>query len=176
MEVDSNYIKGSKNIVKFLDSFSCYNCKEIGNFPYILKCNHIYCENCVANKKLKQSDGSLVCLFCGFITKKNEILPEIEVRLLLCDLKSIDDAEFQLKYESKLRFIKDSCIKSKINLRNILSFLINFNYIKGKKINNNEDKIIYKRTYLEFKKETFLPNKDNIYEAMFQPKPVFKYN
>ena len=72
MEVESNYIKGSKNIVKFLDSFSCYNCKEIGNFPYILKCNHIYCENCVVNRKLKQSDGSLVCQFCGFTTKKTK--------------------------------------------------------------------------------------------------------
>ena len=176
MEVEPKYTKGSLNIVKFLDNFSCFFCREIGNFPYVLICNHVYCENCVVNKKIKQPDGSLVCQFCGISTKKFEILPEIEVRLLVCDLKSIDDEEFEEKYENKLSFIKDSCIRNRNNLRNILSFLIKIKLIKEKEININEKESLYKRTYLKFKKETFLPNKDNIYEAMFPLKPDFKYN
>ena len=109
-------------------------------------------------------------------TKKSELLPELEIRALMCDLKSIDDEEFEIKYKNKIGFIRDSCKKNKNNLRNILSFLINLNLYKKKKRNNNEKKIINKRTYLEFKKETFLPNIENIYEATFPGKPILKYN
>ena len=176
MEVESKYTTDSKILIKFLDSFSCFNCREIGNIPYILICNHIYCENCVLNNKIKKPDGSFECPFCYMTTKKSELLPELEIRALMCDLKSIDDEEFEIKYKNKIGFIRDSCKKNKNNLRNILSFLINLNLYKKKKRNNNEKKIINKRTYLEFKKETFLPNIENIYEATFPGKPILKYN
>ena len=178
MEIEKSNCKGSKNIMKFLGYFSCFNCGEIGNFPYILICNHIYCENCVSNYNMKKNDGSLVCPYCYMITQKSDILPELDVKLLISHLKSIGDEEFEQKYENKINFINEMNNKNNNDkLRNITSFLIKFLSSDFKKeIKNNSHKRVYKRSYLEFKKETFLPDKGEIYEATFKGKPTFKYN
>ena len=176
MEIESNY-KGSKNIMKFLGYFSCFNCGEIGNYPYLLICNHIYCENCVSNYNMRKSDGGLICPYCYTYTTKNDLLPELVVKLLLSDLKSIDDEEFAKKYENKIKYISDTNNKSNNNkLRTIVLFLIKFLSPEYKKEINNSKKKVYKRTYNEFKKETFLPNKEEIYEATFKRKPTLKFN
>ena len=111
-------LKGSIETVHFLNYFSCLICKEIGNFPNFLKCNHIYCENCVSNYNMKQNDESLICPFCFEITKKEELLPELEMRLLLKDIKSSDDEQFFKKYTSKLNFNN----YQKCEFRNVVLF------------------------------------------------------
>ena len=178
MEDEPKLIKGSKNTMKFLQNFSCFNCREIGNIPYLLACNHLYCENCVSNFNMKNKDGSLVCPYCYMTTQKSDLLPELEIKFLINDLKSIDDDEFYKRYENKINFIYDSSNKNSNKLRNILSVLVKFCLLKHNADNNNDDerKKVYKRTYFEFKKETFLPNKNNIYEATFQARPTFKYS
>ena len=178
MEDEPKNIKGSKNTMKFLENFACFNCREIGNIPYLLVCNHLYCENCVSNFNMKKNDGSLVCPYCYMTTKKNDLLPELETKFLINDLKSIDDEEFSKRYENKINFIYDNSNKNSNKLRNILSVLLKILILNNNKENNNDQQKnkVYKRTYFEFKKETFLPNKDNIYEATFHAKPTFKYN
>lgn len=175
MEVE-NKVKGSKKIMKFLENFSCFNCKEIGNYPYLLKCNHLYCENCVSNLNLRKNEGALECPYCYLITKKNELIPELEVRLLISQLKSIDDEEFEKKIQGKINFINDSNNPNNNKLRSIIQFLIKFNLISNKKDNNNGNKKASKRSFIECKKETPLQNEENTQELLFKIKPTFKFN
>ena len=175
MEIEEKETTGSLNTIKFLGYFSCFNCHEIGNFPYLLKCNHIYCEQCVSNYNMKKNDCSVECPYCYMITEKNDLIPELDVKLLLSDLKSINDEEFSKKYKKKISFFNDTNNKNNYKLRNIVHFLIKL-FSKEKENNNNIPKMVYKRNYLEFKKETFLPNKDDLYESTFKSKPIFKYN
>ena len=174
----STFIKGSKKTMKFLENFSCFNCREIGNIPYLLACNHLYCENCVSNFNMRKNDGSLVCPYCYMTTKKSDLLSELEIKFLINDLKSIDDEEFSKRYENKINYIYDCSNKNSNKLRNILSALVKFSLLKhsNNKNNDNAKMEVYKRNYYEFKKETFLPNKENIYEATFQTKPTFKFS
>ena len=179
MEVEHENTKGSKNTMKFLGCFSCFNCREIGIIPYILICNHIYCENCVSNFNMKKDDGSLVCPYCYEITKKSEILPELEVKLLISDIKSIDDDIFEKKYQAKLNFMTDDInCKNKFNIRDIALSLCKIVSLKYKQmINNNnkkEKKLTHKRNYLDFKKE--LKINEDIYEIKLKANPTLKFN
>ncbi len=167
MEVINSPIKGSKTTMHFLNYFRCLYCKEIGNFPSFLKCNHIYCENCVSHFNMKQKDGGLACPFCYEVTKKEEFLPELEMRLLLTDLKSSNDEEFNSKYKYKLDFNSKEC-----DFRNIVLFLLKFFAIENKNINNNSIKRCFKRCHLELKNDKFIFN--NNYEM--RNKPLFKAN
>ena len=180
MEIEQT-IKGSKNTKKFLNNFSCFNCGEIGTIPYILICNHTYCEKCIISLKMKNNNGSLICPFCFMETNKNEIIPELDIRLLIRNLNSIGDEEFYNKYENKLKFINSHNINFNENLRNIALFLIKFNSLEYiQKINNNNNnhiKKINKRTYADLQKENCLKGQgDNFQETTFKCKPFFKYN
>ena len=176
-----NYpIKGSLMTMRFLDNFSCFNCKEIGNLPHFLKCNHIYCENCVSNFNMKQTDGNLVCPFCYDVTKKEDFLPEVELRLLLIDLKSIDDEQFIKKYKNKLDFNNNS----ECEFRNVVLFLLKFFSIENKCINNENNNCIntngkkkcHKRNYLELKNDKVIIDNYNFNCNGFRNKPIFKSN
>ena len=174
MEIESNTIKGSKNTKKFLENFSCINCRELGYYPYVLICDHVCCENCIVYLEMKKNDGSLKCPYCGIETKKNEILPELDVKLLIYNLNSMDDEEFYKKYKSKLNYINENNNNQK--LRNIIKFLLKFNSFEYKRhIKNNGNKKICKRTYADLQKETYSHNRDKINEPTFQNKPIFKY-
>ena len=178
MEIEYPAIKGSKNTKKFLDNFSCFNCREIGAIPYILICNHVYCENCVISLKMKNNDGSLICPFCFAETNKKEILPEFDIKLLIRNLNSIDDEEFLQKYENKLKFAGVSTNYNK-NLKKIVSYLIKFNSVDYKqKTNNNNNNLkkIYKRTYADLQKENSLKCEKDFHDTTFKFKPLFKYN
>ena len=150
-------IKGSKIIMQFLERFSCLNCGEIGDIPCFLKCNHIYCEKCASIFYIKQKDGSMNCPFCYEITKKEESLPEFEMRLLLLDLFACDDETFFAKYKNKLDFNSEV-----FNFRDNILFLLQFfslnNKFSGK---NNGKKKCIKRTYMELKNDKF--NNNNHY-------------
>ena len=165
-------LKGSIETVRFLSYFSCFNCKEIGNFPNFLKCNHIYCENCVSNFNMKQSDGNLICPFCYEITKKEELLPELELRLLLKDIKSINDEQFFKKYKSKLNF--NNC--KKCEFRNVVLFLLKFFSIENNCIinNKNREKKCCKRSYLDINGNRFIIDNYNINAV--KAGPFFKGN
>ena len=168
MEIIDHSIKGSKITMKYLNYFSCSNCREIGSLPCFLKCNHIYCENCVLYYNMKQNDGNYICPFCLEITKKEDFLPESEMRLLLLDLKSIDDQQFSNKYKNKLNFYSGDC-----DFRNIVLFLLKFFSIENKCIvnNNNSHKKCFKRVHLELRNDNFFDNNNFI-----RSKPVFKAN
>ena len=171
--------KGSINTMKFLTFFSCFNCGEVGNYPYLLICNHIYCEKCVSCYNMKASDGSLICPYCYVITKQDEIIPEFDVKLLITDLKSIDDIEFSKKYESKLNFINDINKKNDNKLRNTVLFLTKFISIeeKGKLKNSDKNRKIKRRTYDEFKKDVIQLNNAALsdFRQTFKTKPIFKF-
>ncbi len=172
MEIIDHSIKGSKITMKYLNYFSCSNCREIGSLPCFLKCNHIYCENCVSKYTKKQTDGSLICYLCGDITSKEDLLPEMEMRLLLIDLKSSDDEQFYNKYKNKLDFNFGEC-----NIRNIVLFLLKFFSIENKSINtnvtNNYNKKCKKRTYIELKNENNLFKNNNDFKEL-KSKALFK--
>ena len=172
MEIINPPLKGSIETVRFLSYFSCFNCKEIGNFPNFLKCNHIYCENCVSNFNMKQSDGNLICPFCYEITKKEELLPELELRLLLKDIKSINDEQFFKKYKSKLNF--NNC--QKCEFRNVVLFLLKFFSIENNCIinNKNREKKCCKRSYLDINGNRFIIDNYNINAV--KAGPFFKGN
>ena len=165
-------LKGSIETVHFLNYFYCLICKEIGNFPNFLKCNHIYCENCVSNYNMKQNDESLICPFCFEITKKEELLPELEMRLLLKDIKSSDDEQFFKKYTSKLNF--NNC--QKCEFRNVVLFLLKFFSIENNCLinNKNREKKCYKRSYLDLKNNKFIIDNYNI--NIMKTGPLFKAN
>ena len=160
MEIENNcIIKGSKITMKFLNYFSCFNCKEIGTLPYFLKCNHIYCEKCLLNFNMVQANGNIICHFCYEVTKKEEILPEFEMKLFIQEIKSINDEQFITKYKHKLDFNSE-----KSSFRNVILFLLKFFSIENKCIihnNINRKKNIYKRSYLELKNDKFFLNSDN---------------
>ena len=168
MEVINYPIKGSKTTMHFLNYFRCLYCKEIGNFPSFLKCNHIYCENCVLYYNMKQNDGNYICPFCLEVTKKEDFLPESEMRLLLRDLRSIDDEQFYNKYKNKLNFYSGDC-----DFRNIVLFLLKFFSIENKCIakNNNSNKKCVKRVHLELKNSKYIENNNQR-----RSKPIFKAN
>ena len=175
MEIENPPIKGSITTARFLNNFSCFNCKEIGNFPSFLKCNHIYCENCVSNFNMKQKDGNLICPFCYEITKKEDFLPESELRLFLIDLKSSDDQQFLEKYKNKLDFINSQC-----DFRNVVLFLLKFFSIENKCLintnNNNigKKKCCYKRAYIQLKNDKSI---NYNYDCKgIKNKPLFKAN
>ena len=172
MEIINPPLKGSIETVRFLSYFLCFNCKEIGNFPNFLKCNHIYCENCVSNFNMKQSDGNLICPFCYEITKKEELLPELELRLLLKDIKSINDEQFFKKYKSKLNF--NNC--KKCEFRNVVLFLLKFFSIENNCIinNKNREKKCCKRSYLDINGNRFIIDNYNINAV--KAGPFFKGN
>ena len=167
MEEINSPIKGSKTTMHFLNYFRCLNCKEIGNIPSYLVCNHIYCENCVSHFNMRQKDGDLMCPFCYEVTKKEDCLPELEMKLLLIDLKSSNDEEFISKYKYKLDFNSENC-----DFRNIVLFLLKFFSIENKNINNNKKKKCFKRCHLELKDDKFFF--DNNCE--WKNKPIFKAN
>ena len=60
MECENEKIKGSKNTMKFLGYFSCFNYWEIWNIPYILISNLVYCENYATNFNMRKKGGSMV--------------------------------------------------------------------------------------------------------------------
>jgi len=124
---------------------------------------------------MKKNDGSVECQYCYMITEKNDLLPELDIKLLLSNLKSINDEEFSNQYEKKISFFNDTNNKNNHKLRNIVQFLIKF-IAKEKTYNNNETKKVYKRNYFEFKKETFLPNNGDLDGATFKTQHTFKYN
>ena len=173
MEIGSPPIKGSLTTMRFLKNFSCFNCKEIGNLPYFLTCNHIYCENCVSNFNMKQKDGNLICPFCYEVTKKEDFLPELELRLLLIDLKSIDDEQFLKKYKNKLDFNNSQC-----EFRDVVLFLLKFFSIENKCLintnNNNTKKKCFKRTYLELKSNKVIIDDYKLDFNGIKNKPIFK--
>ena len=170
MELENQPIKGSITTVHFLKNFSCLICKEIGNLPYYLKCDNIFCENCIINLNMKQSNGDVICQFCFETTKKEELLPELEMRLLLRDLKSSDDELFFKKYKNILNFNN-----GEYSFRNIISFLIKFFSIENKciikKKHNEKKKKCDKRNYLNIKNDTFYINNNNY---NLRSKPIFK--
>ena len=169
MEVSNFLIKGSISTMHFLNYFSCLHCREIGTLPCFLKCNHIYCENCVLYYNMKQNDGNYICPFCLEVTKKEDFLPESEMRLLLLDLKSIDDEQFCNKYKNKLNFYRGDC-----DFRDIVLFLLKFFSIENKLISNNGNthKKCFKRVHLELKSDKCADINDNHRRI----KPVFKAN
>ena len=166
---NNNMIKGSKMTMKFLNYFSCLICKEIRNFPYYLKCNHIYCENCVSYFNVIQENGSIICPLCYVVTKKEEILPEFEMKLFITDLKSSNDEQFMNKYKYKLDFNNES------DFRDIVLFLIRFFSIENKCTNNNKRKKVNKRGYLELTRDNYFSNNnDNNEKKDYRCKPLLK--
>ena len=165
MEVSNFPIKGSITTMHFLNYFSCLHCREIGNLPYFLKCNHIYCEKCANYFNMKQNDGNLKCPFCLEVTLKEDFLPESEMRLLLLDLKSSDDEQFMNKYKNKLNFYSGDC-----DFRNIILFLLKFFSIENRCIinNSNSRKKCFKRVHLELKSDKYANNN------YIRTKPTFK--
>ena len=177
MECENEQVKGSKNTMKFLGYFSCFNCREIGNIPYILICNHIYCENCVSNFNMRKMDGSMVCPYCYTQTKKSEILPELDLKLFISNIKSIDDEEFEQKYQSKISFINgnNNSKDNNIKFRDIIIFLLKFFSFEYKQMINKREKTqVHKRNYMELKKDT--KNIEQFQEEKLKINPFFKYN
>ncbi len=176
MECENENIKGSKNTMKFLSYFSCFNCREIGNIPYILICNHIYCENCVSNFNMRKKDGSMVCPYCYTQTKKDELLPELEMKLFISHVKSIDDEEFEEKYQSKINFINGNNNSKDYNIkfRELITFLIKFFSFDYKQMKLGVKKHAHKRNYMELKKDS--NNIEQFQEAKLKFNPILKYN
>ena len=114
------------------------------------------------------ADTDLIGTLYPFGTKKEDFLPESEMRLLLLDLKSIDDEQFSNKYKNKLNFYSGDC-----DFRNIVLFLLKFFSIENKCIvnNNNSHKKCFKRVHLELRNDNFFDNNNFI-----RSKPVFKAN
>ena len=174
MECENEKVKGSKNTMKFLGLLSCFNCREIGNIPYVLICNHIYCENCISNFNMRKKDGSMVCPYCYTQTNKSELLPELDIKLLISNLKSIDDEEFEQKYQNKISFINENN-SNNIKLRDIVIFLLKFFSFEYKQmIKKRENKNVHKRNYMELKKDT--NNIKQFQEEKLKINPFYKYN
>lgn len=142
--------------VKFIKSyFSCFQCTEVGEAPFFLKCDHVYCERCLAN--IKEKNGSISCPFCFSITKPEDILPQSDVKVLLQDLKSINDDDFKNKYGGKIALFnsltKNSNESDKVSSqRNIIKYLISFVSLEFKekmksKTKNKDEKYSKKRAF-----------------------------
>lgn len=159
IKLKSDKINSSIKTSKFIRSyFSCRECSEVRTSPSFLKCDHVYCDNCLFRNSMKQKDGSIICPFCLVKTSPNEMIPKNEIKNLLQYLNSINDEEFETKFLAGMNFYfenrKRDCDNSSVNF-NLIKLLLN---LIGVQKNTNKSSNYKKRTY----NETSGPRVDSI--------------
>lgn len=138
----------SLQVYKFLSTyFICKKCKEIPSTPILLKCNHLYCLQCLSKNKYEME--FIKCSFCLFFTETSKAL-NFSLKLLIDQLLSLNDKEFESKYQKILLYIYFSKREDEI-----IKFFLKIQEIMTKQLKNNGKKSIYlkKRKYKELIKD-----------------------
>lgn len=174
---------------KFIQGyFSCFYCHEVREMPYILKCDHVYCECCLNEYNMKKDNGSIECPFCSVITRPEEKIPETRIKILIRNLSSINDEEFEDKYKGKLNYIygnknNNNSYNNGYNNENkklfdVIKALLGLNVIfqksKNKSFFQNKKKYIKKRNYIEMNFSSSDGNKNLKSNGLYDISNVFQ--
>ena len=162
-----------KETQQFLQSyFSCFNCNEIGNTPFLLNCDHTYCEKCISLFNMKEKNGSIICQFCNQITEVNQLLSQTKLKFFLNKVNSINDNSFHELYSNKIKFICSG--NNKVKKKDIISVLLNNESIEQKQKIKAKNKNNIKRIFNDITKDN--QNKEkNAFELNIK-KVALKYS
>ena len=161
-----------KETQQFLQNyFSCFNCNEIGKTPFLLNCDHTYCEKCISDFNMKEKNGSIICRFCYKITEANQLLSQMELKFFLNKINSINDDSFRELFNNKIKFISSN---NKLNKKDIISFLLKNESIELKQMTKAKRKNNQKRIYKNIIKDK--QNEEKYDFEMNNKKVALKYS